>query len=284
MGLPHVLNVLITGGTGTLGRALARELIGMPSVRRVAIYSRGEHAQADMSQTVDDPKIRYLIGDVRDRWRLQEACEGVDTLIHAAALKRIEVGHYNPEEMFATNIDGARNVIRAARGAGVSRVVGISTDKAYQPISAYGISKAAAECALLAANNTRGDHGPIFSAVRYGNVWGSTGSIVPKWRALVAGGATVLPVTDPACTRFFMRISEAVKLVLDTARHMVGGELAIPTLPAYSIGDLAAAFGLPMRIVGLPAHEKLHESMGPGDSSDTARRMSVDELRAILAE
>ena len=208
---------------------------------------------------------------------------GVETVIHAAALKRVEVGHYNPSEMYRTNIDGTRNVITASRRAGVRRVVFLSSDKAFQPCSAYGISKAAAECAILSANNTRGSDGPIYAAVRYGNVWRSTGSIVPTWEAMIAAGQRVVPVTDPGCTRFFMRLSEAVALVWNTAERMEGGELEIPKLPAYSVGDLARAMGVDFVQTGLPDHEKMHESMCEGISSDRARRMSIAELMEELA-
>jgi UDP-N-acetylglucosamine 4,6-dehydratase len=226
--------------------------------------------------------LRWFIGDCRDQQRLTEAMHGVELVIHGAALKRIEVGHYNPEEVIKTNVDGTRNVVAAARAAGVRKVVGISSDKAAEAASIYGITKAAMECILLSANHTRGASGPIYSVVRYGNVWNSTGSIVPLWRSLIARGEKSLPVTDPDCTRFFMHRHEAVDLVIQTARTMKGGELAIPELPAYRVGDLAEAFGMPMRIIGLGEFEKVHEMMAPGNTSDKARRMSVAELRDHL--
>lgn len=277
-------SVLITGGSGFLGRGLVRRLLDL-GAERVCVYSRGEYAQHLMRQEfAGEPRIRWFIGDVRDVDRLTEAMHSIDLVIHAAALKRVEVGHYNPEEVVKTNVDGARNVVKAARLAGVQKVVGISTDKAFEPLNnnPYGLSKAAAECILLGANATRGWNGPVFSVVRYGNVWCSTGSIVPVWRSLVARGSTSVPVTDPDCTRFFMLREEAVELVLDTARTMRGGECNIPDLPAYRVGDLAEAFGLPMNVLGLGEFEKLHESMGPGNTSDRARRMTVDDLRAAL--
>lgn len=275
-------SILVTGGTGFFGRGFVRKALDL-GAERICIYSRGEYQQHLMREEfADDRRLRWLIGDVRDQPRLAEAMRGVELVVHGAALKRIEVGHYNPEEMFKTNVDGTRNVVTAARAAGVTKVVGISSDKAFEPASAYGISKAAAECFLLAANHTRGARGPIFSIVRYGNVWNSTGSIVPLWRALIAKGATALPVTDPECTRFFMRREEAVDLVVHTAQTMRGGEVAIPDLPAYRVGDLAEAFGMPMHLKGLSAFEKLHESMGPRNSSDVARRMGLGELREEL--
>ena len=226
-------------------------------------------------------RLRFFIGDVRDRDRLRRAMEDIQVVIHAAALKRIEVGAYNPLEVKKTNIDGAANVIEAAHDAGIARVVALSSDKAFEPISPYGTSKAFAESLFIAANNASGRMGPRFAVVRYGNVWNSTGSVVPTWRAILKTSDTV-PVTDPECTRFYMTMDEAVDLVLDTIETMQGGEIVIPTLPAYRLGDLAEAMGAKMDVRGLPAYEKLHESMGPGNSSDKARRMSVEELKAIL--
>lgn len=282
-------SVLITGGSGAFGTAFANFLLGLTATvpQRIVIYSRSEHRQAELRRQLeaDHPtaphRMRYFIGDVRDRDRLKRAMEGIEIVVHAAALKRIEVGAYNPLEVKKTNIDGAANVIEAATDAHVTRVVGLSTDKAYEPVSPYGTSKAFAESLFLAANNTRGWNGPLFSVVRYGNVWNSTGSVVPTWRKILQTSDTV-PVTDPECTRFFMTMAEAVDLVFKTAMHMTGGEINIPTLPAYRLGDLAEAMGAKMDIRGLPEWEKRHESMGPGNSSDKARRMSVAELREAL--
>jgi FlaA1/EpsC-like NDP-sugar epimerase len=236
-----------------------------------------------MQRQLHDPweRLRFFIGDVRDRDRLRRAMEDIHAVIHAAALKRIEVGAYNPLEVKKTNIDGAANVIEAAHDAGVSKVVALSSDKAFEPISPYGTSKAFAESLFTAANNARGRMGPRFAIVRYGNVWNSTGSVVPTWRSILETSDTV-PVTDPECTRFYMTMDEAVGLVLDTIETMQGGEIAIPTLSAYRLGDLAEAMGAKMDVRGLPTYEKLHESMAAGNSSDKARRMSVAELKAIL--
>jgi len=281
-------SVLITGGSGAFGTACARRLLltGKDGPTRIAVFSRGEHRQAEMTRALAplDPKerLRFFIGDVRDRDRLRRAMEDIQVVIHAAALKRIEVGWYNPMEVKRTNIDGAANVIEAAHDAGVSRLVALSSDKAFEPISPYGTSKAFAEALFLAANNARGKYGPRFAIVRYGNVWASTGSVVPTWRAILAGGSKTVPVTDPECTRFFMTMDEAVDLVLQTVESMSGGETVIPALPAYRLGDLAEAMGAKMEILGLPAWEKRHESMGAGNSSDKARRMSVAELKAAL--
>lgn len=279
-------SILITGGSGAFGTALVKRLLSMPDPRRIVVLSRGEYRQFLMSQEVKDPegRVRYMIGDVRDRDRLRRAMQNIEVVVHAAALKRIEVGNYNPIEMVKTNVDGAVNVIEAAQDAGVKKVMALSSDKAFQPVSPYGTSKALAESIFLAANNTRGWNGPLFAACRYGNVWCSTGSVVPVWRGMVARGDSTVPVTDPDCTRFFMRMSEAVDLVLHTIQDMMGGELAIPNLPAYRLGDLAQAMGVDMDIKGLPTWEKMHESMGPGNSSDLARRMTIEELKEELAK
>ena len=276
-------SVLITGGTGFFANEFVSHLLKHDICPRVCIFSRDEHKQAVMRQKFNnDPRLRFFIGDVRDVKRLRTAMDGIDLVIHAAALKRIEVGRYNPTEMVNTNVIGAMNVIEASTNAKVSRVVFLSTDKAYQPISAYGQSKALAETMFIAANEVFGEHGPKFSVTRYGNIANSTGSVIPLWREALKTSDTV-QVTDPDCTRFYMTAVQAVDLVLTTIRDMQGGELVIPTLPAYRLGDLAEAMGAKMEITGLPDWEKKHESMNDGNSSDKARRMTVEELRCALA-
>ena len=274
------MNILITGGTGSFGRAFVKEAL-KGDYERICILSRGEHAQAQMRAEMDDNgRLRWFIGDVRDRDRLRRAFEGVDVVVHAAALKRIEVGQYNPSEMIKTNVIGAMNVIEASQDANVKKVVALSSDKAYQPISPYGQSKALAESLFLAANNTVKKDGTKFSVTRYGNVAGSAGSIIPKWREILETSDTV-PVTDPECTRFFMTMGEAVDLVLNTIETMPR-EIAIPELPAFRIGDLAEAMGAKMDIKGLPEWEKLDEGMEDSKLSHKARRMTVDELKLAL--
>lgn len=277
-------SIIITGGTGAFGRAFVKYILEDAGFERIIIYSRGEFNQHLMAEELKAHanRLRFFIGDVRDRDRLRRAFRGVSYVVHAAALKRIEVGHYNPIEMVKTNIDGAVNVIEAAQDAMVRKVVALSSDKAFQPVSPYGLSKAMAESLFLAANNTMGFRGPRFAVCRYGNVWKSTGSVVPTWQRIKESGLDTVKVTDPECTRFFMTMDEAVKLVIDTLDTMEGGEIRIPTLPAYRLGDLAEAMGLKMEVVGLPKWEKLHESMMDGVSSDVARRMSVEELRRAL--
>ncbi len=267
---------LITGATGSFGNAFTRHLLDQ-GAERVVIFSRDEVKQAEMRERMPDSRLRWFIGDVRDRDRLRRAFEGVDVVVHAAALKRIEVGQYDPAEMVKTNVIGAMNVIEAAHDAGVQKVVALSTDKAYQPISPYGQSKALAESLFLNANNARGQNGTRFSLTRYGNVAGSRGSIIPKWRAM---GETV-QVTNPDCTRFWMTMQEACAMVSIVIREMEP-DVYVPDLPAYRLGDLAEAMGKKMQITGLPAWEKLHEGMEDGNTSDVARRMSVDELKEAL--
>jgi UDP-N-acetylglucosamine 4,6-dehydratase/5-epimerase len=275
------MNMLVTGGTGFFGRAFVRRAMN-EGASRICVYSRGEHTQAQMRADFnDDLRLRWFIGDVRDRDRLRRAMEGVEVVVHAAALKRIEVGFYNPEEMVKTNVVGAMNVIEAAADAGVRKVVALSTDKAFEPVSPYGQSKAIAETLFLVANDTCGANGPRFAIVRYGNVAGSTGSVIPLWKNILKSADTV-PVTDPNCTRFFMTIDQAVDLVVSTIKTMCGGETVVPTLPAYRLGDLAQALGAKMDVRGLGKWEKLAESMQRGISSDKARRMSVEELRGAV--
>lgn len=261
-------SILITGGTGYLGRALARALLYETRCPRICIYSRGEFAQATMRQAIPDPdqRLRWFIGDVRDKDRMRRAMERVGVVIHAAALKRVEVGEYNPDEMVRTNVLGAMNVIDGARDTNVGRVVAVSTDKACAPLNAYGATKLTMEKLMLAANNTTGPHGPKFSVVRYGNVAGSTGSVIPAWREVIAaqvakGEAPRVPVTDPRCSRFFMHLEEAVELVLWTVHHMEGGETVVPLLPAYQLHTLAEALGAAMDVRGLGAGEKTDEAM-----------------------
>ena len=274
-------SVLITGGSGFLGHALVERLLA-EGCERICIYSRNEYNQARMRANFsDDSRLRWFIGDVRDVDRLEQAMEGTEFVIHAAALKRIEVGRYNPEEMTKTNVIGSMNVIQAARRAKVEKALLVSTDKAYQPVSPYGQSKAIAESMFLNANVPH--FGPRFAVVRYGNVAGSTGSVIPTWRSVKETRRPV-KLTNSECTRFWMDRSEAADLVVSTLRSMNGGELEIPELPAFRLGDLATAMEVLTYEVGLEPWEKMHESMSEERCSETAPRMSVQDLRERLAE
>ena len=277
--------VLITGATGAFGKTMVKFLCSLESIKRICVYSRDEFKQSQMRACVKDERVRYFIGDVRDAERLTRAMSDIDLVIHAAALKRIEVGAYDPMEVVKTNVMGSMNVINAAMDAKVKRVIALSTDKACEPVNLYGATKLAMEKMILAANNARGAFGPRFAVTRYGNVAGSTGSVIPIWREALAQGMDVI-VTDPTCTRFWMTQEEAVQLVWELAQQMKGGELAVPHLPAYSLGDLLTAMCIPPQkqlLVGLGAEEKRHERMTPTMSSADARRMTLDELTKGLA-
>jgi UDP-N-acetylglucosamine 4,6-dehydratase len=255
-------SVLVTGGAGYFGQAFVRAALDR-GAERVCVFSRGEYQQALMRQAFEDTRLRFFVGDVRDPTRLMRAMEGIDVVVHAAALKRVEVGEYDAPEMVKTNVMGSMNVIEAATAAGVRKVVALSTDKACEPVNCYGATKLAAEKLFLAANNSRGTAGPIFAVCRYGNVAGSTGSVIPTWRQAQARGRLVT-LTDPDATRFWMSREEAVALVMETVATMRGGELVIPELPAYRLGDLAEAMRVSYLLTGLQPGEKAHESMRPG--------------------
>lgn len=296
MNIKPIDSVLITGGTGFFGRAMIKHLLKQTAVSRICILSRDEAKQAVLRTLTDDPdnRLRWFLGDVRDQPRLRRAFDGVDTVIHAAALKRVEVGEKNPMEMAKTNVIGAMNVIEAAMDAGVTRVVALSTDKACHPINAYGASKLMAEKLFIAANNTRGKNGPRFAVTRYGNVAGSTGSVIPTWRAALNAGR-VINITDRNATRFWMTERQAVELVWDACKYIeIRKQLIVPTLPAYKLGDLFAAVikntvprlaTLECLEIGLQPGEKMHEQMDEnGLTSEQVERMTIDDLRNQLEE
>lgn len=278
-------SVLVTGGSGYFGRGFVARCLA-DGVQRVCVYSRDEAKHAAMRAEMPDERLRFFVGDVRDRWRLQKAMEGVEVVVHAAALKRVEVGEYCADEMVKTNVVGTMNVVEAAQAARVDRVVFLSTDKACEPVNAYGASKLLAEKVILAANNSSGRNGPKFAVTRYGNVAGSTGSVIPTWRAAHAAGRALL-VRNPSATRFWMTLDEAVDLVMQTIETAAEGGVRVPDLPAYRLGDLFLAMNFPHSNIvfdpNLGPGEKLHESMLAGQSSEAARRMSVAELQEGLA-
>jgi UDP-N-acetylglucosamine 4,6-dehydratase len=261
--------VLITGGTGSFGHEFVRTLMQTSAARKIVIFSRDELKQYEMSQEFTSPNVRFLIGDVRDRDRLVRAFDGVDYVVHAAALKHVPIAEYNPLECIRTNIHGAEHVIHAALETGVSRVIALSTDKAANPINLYGATKLASDKLFIAANNMVGPRQTRFAVVRYGNVVGSRGSVVPFFRKLVAEGAPSLPITDPQMTRFWITLRQGVDFVIKSFHRLYGGEIFIPRIPSSRIVDLASAIapGKPLEMVGVRPGEKLHEVMCPRDDS-----------------
>jgi len=269
--------VLITGGTGSFGRRMVKTLLTQYDPKKVIILSRDELKQYEMRQDLEEQlpahivsKLRFFLGDVRDRLRLELAFRGVDIVIHAAALKQVPAAEYNPSECIATNVNGAENVVWAALSSRVSRVVALSTDKACSPINLYGATKLASDKIFVAANNLSGDIGTRFCVVRYGNVVGSRGSVVPYFKKLLAQGVEALPITDVRMTRFWITLDQGVAFVLSSLELTQGGEIFVPKIPATTMVDLAEALSpnTKHRVVGIRPGEKLHEMM---ISSDDAR-------------
>ena len=277
-------SILVTGGTGSFGKQFVQSVFEkFPLVRRLVVYSRDELKQYEMSQTFSQskyPAIRYFIGDVRDGERLKRACEGVDIIVHAAALKQVPAAEYNPMECIKTNIFGAENVINAALDCGVKEVVALSTDKAAAPINLYGATKLCSDKLFVAANNIKGSRDLRFSVVRYGNVIGSRGSIVPFF--LQRRHTGVLPITHPDMTRFNISLEEGVDLVLYALEHSWGGEIFVPKIPSYKITEVANAIGpeCQQEIVGIRPGEKLHEEMIT--ETDALSTVELDKYYVIL--
>lgn len=262
-------SILITGGTGSFGRRYARTILEHYSPRRLIIFSRDELKQFEMAQEFQQPCMRFFLGDVRDYDRLRQALRDVDFVIHAAALKQVPAAEYNPMECVKTNIYGAENVVRAALENDVEKVIALSTDKAANPINLYGTTKLASDKIFVAANNIAGGHRTRFSVVRYGNVLGSRGSVVPFFERKIAEGAKCLPITDARMTRFWITLQQGVDFVLKNFERMQGGEIFVPKIPSVRITDLAKAMApeLPHEIIGIRPGEKLHEVMCPRDDS-----------------
>ena len=270
--------ILITGGTGSFGRKLAETLLARHSPRRLVIFSRDEFKQTEMEQDLsvrEHPSLRYFIGDVRDRDRLRMAMRGIDIVIHAAALKHVPTAEYNPIECIHTNVLGAENVIQAAIDSGVAKVIALSTDKAANPVNLYGASKLASDKLFIAGNALSGTGGARFSIVRYGNVVGSRGSVIPLFRRLISEGATELPITDPRMTRFWITLQRGVEFVLSCLPMMTGGEIFVPKIPSMRMVDLARCLApdLPHRIIGIRPGEKLHEVMITEDDGRTTKAL-----------
>ena len=256
-------NILITGGTGSFGKKYTDIILENYKPNKIIIFSRDELKQYEMGQTYNDPCMRYFIGDVRDEDRVNEAMDGVDFVIHAAALKHVPVAEYNPMECIKTNITGAENVIKAALKNSVEKVIALSTDKASGPINLYGATKLASDKLFVAANNIVGNRKTRFAVVRYGNVVGSRGSVVPFFKQLIVDGATELPITDAEMTRFLITLEDGVKFVLNNFKRMHGGEIFIPKIPSMKMTELAKALApnLPHKIIGIRPGEKMHEVM-----------------------
>ena len=278
------LSLLITGGTGSFGKAfVATVLARYPGIRRLVVFSRDELKQFEMEQVFDTkkyPGIRYFIGDVRDYGRLKRALEGIDIVIHAAALKQVPAAEYNPFEFIKTNILGAQNLVDACLDAGVKRVIALSTDKAAAPINLYGATKLCSDKLFTAANNIRGRRDIRFAVVRYGNVMGSRGSVIPFFLERHKTG--VLPITDPEMTRFNISLQEGVEMVLWALENALGGEIFVPKIPSYRITDVAKAIGpaCEQPVVGIRPGEKIHEEMIT--ASDSFNTVDLGRYFAIL--
>jgi len=262
-------NILITGGTGSFGKQFVATLLKKYKPNKIIIYSRDELKQFEMAQQYNQKCMRYFIGDIRDAQRLQKAMQDVDIVVHAAALKHVPIAEYNPMECIKTNIIGSQNVIDACLANNVPYTIALSTDKAASPANLYGASKLASDKLFVAANNLTGTHDIKFSVVRYGNVLGSRGSVIPFFKKLIADGATELPITEPNMTRFWITLQEGVDFVLKNFERMQGGEIFVPKIASMKMTDLASAIApnLPQKIIGIRAGEKLHEVMCPLDDS-----------------
>src|SRR5574344_688247 len=279
-------SVLLTGGTGSFGKMFVKTILEQyPNVKRIVVYSRDELKQFEMKQKYSPqkyPQLRFFIGDVRDGERLKRACEGIDVIIHAAAIKQVDTAEYNPEECIKTNIHGAQNVINAALATGVKHVVALSTDKACAPINLYGATKLCSDKLFVAANNISGSKDITFSVVRYGNVMGSRGSVIPFFINKRDNGAKELPVTDMRMTRFNISLEAGVALVMFAIEHHLGGEIFIPKIPSYHIADVAKAIApnLPIVEIGIRPGEKLHEEMIT--VTDALNTIDLGQYYAIL--
>jgi UDP-N-acetylglucosamine 4,6-dehydratase/5-epimerase len=277
-------SILITGGTGSFGKAFVRTVLSQyPGIKRLVVFSRDELKQFEMSQEFSDREhagLRYFIGDIRDEARLKRALEGIDVVVHAAALKQVPAAEYNPFECIKTNVLGAQNLIEACLDTGVTRVVALSTDKAAAPINLYGATKLCSDKLFVAANNIRGSRDIRFSVVRYGNVMGSRGSVIPFFLDRKKTGT--LPITDPRMTRFNISLQDGVDMVLWSIEHSWGGEVLVPKIPSYRITDVAQAIGPDCRheVVGIRPGEKIHEEMIT--ASDSFNTVDLGRYFAIL--
>lgn len=279
--------MLVTGGTGSFGTAFVRRLLARSSSPRIVVYSRDEQKHETMARALQTEfhdqfhRLRFFIGDVRDVSRLELAMRGIEVVVHAAALKIVPMAEYNPFECILTNVHGAENVVKASLRTGVKKVIALSTDKAANPINLYGASKLASDKIVVAANNLSGADGPRFAVVRYGNVIGSRGSVVPLFNRMIKAGAKELPVTDSRMTRFWITLEQGVNFVLSSCEIMTGGEIFVPKIPSMRISQMAdcLAPNLPHRIIGIRPGEKLHEVMITED--DARMTLELDDRYAI---
>ncbi len=274
-------SVLVTGGTGSFGKSLVKRLLQDDEVTKIIVFSRDELKQFEMQSDLDSPKMRYFLGDVRDFSRLKQATDGVDVIVHAAAIKQIPAAEYNPMEAIKTNIIGAENIVNAAIQNGISRVIALSTDKAANPANLYGATKLCSDKLMIAGNVLAGRHPTRFAVVRYGNVLGSRGSVIPFFKEQKVKGT--IPITDVEMTRFWLTLDEGVDFVINSLSRMQGGEIFVPKIPSFKVTDVAkvVAPNVPTKIIGIRPGEKLHEVMITED--DSAFTREFEDYYAILA-
>lgn len=274
-------SVLVTGGTGSFGKSFVKRLLKDDEVKKIIVFSRDELKQFEMQSDLDSPKMRYFLGDVRDFSRLKQATDGVDVIVHAAAIKQIPAAEYNPMEAIKTNIIGAENIVNAAIQNGISRVIALSTDKAANPANLYGATKLCSDKLMIAGNVLAGRHPTRFAVVRYGNVLGSRGSVIPFFKEQKVKGT--IPITDVEMTRFWLTLDEGVDFVINSLSRMQGGEIFVPKIPSFKVTDVAkvVAPNVPTKIIGIRPGEKLHEVMITED--DSAFTREFEGYYAILA-
>jgi UDP-N-acetylglucosamine 4,6-dehydratase len=273
--------VLVTGGTGSFGKAFISKVLADDEVSKLIVFSRDELKQFEMAEKINSPKLRYFLGDVRDYQRLLRATDGVDLIVHAAAMKQIPASEYNPMEAIKTNVLGAENIVNASIENGIQRVVALSTDKAANPANLYGATKLCSDKLMIAGNTLAGSRDTRFSAVRYGNVLGSRGSVIPFFLDRAKAGS--IPITDERMTRFWLTIQEGVKFVLDSFERMHGGEIFVPKIPSFKVTDVARVVcpGVPTQVIGIRPGEKLHEVMITED--DSHNTYEFDDYFAIIS-
>ncbi len=277
--------ILITGGTGSFGKAFIKEILSKENVERVVIYSRDELKQWELQQIYPEskyPNLRFFIGDIRDQNRLKRALENINTVVHAAALKQVPAAEYNPMEFVKTNVLGAENLIQACLDSNVKNVVSLSTDKAAGPVNLYGATKLCADKLFVAANNIKGDRDIKFSTVRYGNVMGSRGSVIPFFLKKIKNNERILPITSNSMTRFNISLNEGVNMVLWALQNSIGGEILIPKIPSYKITDVAEAIGpsCKKKVIGIRPGEKVHEDLIT--SAESYSTIDIGKFYAIL--